>query len=83
MRTKKGTVTSNKMDKTVVVEVRTYKNHPIYKKQYLTTKKFHAHDPENKHKVGDEIIIYETRPLSKKKRWTTVNPTKETAKAQK
>jgi small subunit ribosomal protein S17 len=74
IRTKKGTVVSDKMDKTVVVEVKTYKAHPLYKKNYLTTKKFKAHDPENKYKIGDEITIYETRPLSKTKCWTVVAP---------
>ncbi|MBI2453373.1 30S ribosomal protein S17 [Candidatus Peregrinibacteria bacterium] len=72
MRTKKGVVTSDKNDKTIVVTVNTYKMHPKYKKRYRTSKKFHAHDPENKHKVGDEVVIYETRPLSKLKRWTTI-----------
>lgn len=70
MRTKKGTVTSDKMDKTVVVTVHTYKMHPKYKKRYRITKKFYAHDQENKHKVGEEITIYETRPHSKLKRWS-------------
>lgn len=74
IRTKKGTVVSDAMDKTVVIEVRTYKSHPLYKKKYLTTRKFKAHDPENKHKVGDEITIYECRPISKSKCWTTIKP---------
>ena len=74
IRIKKGTVVSDKMDKTVVVEVQTYKSHPLYKKNYLTTKKFKAHDPENQYKIGDEITIYETRPLFKTKRWTVVAP---------
>lgn len=74
IRTKKGTVVSDKMDKTVVVEVKAYKSHPLYKKNYLTTKKFKAHDPENQYKIGDEITIYETRPLSKTKKWTVVSP---------
>jgi small subunit ribosomal protein S17 len=74
MRTKKGTVVSDKMDKTVVVEVATYKVHPLYKKKYRLTKKFKAHDPENTYKLEDEITIYETKPVSKTKTWTVVNP---------
>jgi len=74
IRLKKGVVVSDVMDKTVVVQVLTYKEHPIYKKNYQSTTKFKAHDPENKYKVGDEITIYECRPLSKTKCWTVVNP---------
>jgi small subunit ribosomal protein S17 len=74
MRYKKGIVTSNKMDKTVVVEVTTYKNHPIYKKKYRVTTKFKAHDPENQYNEGDAVTIYETIPLSKTKTWTVVKP---------
>ncbi|MBD3328074.1 30S ribosomal protein S17 [Candidatus Peregrinibacteria bacterium] len=74
MRTKKGIVTSNKMDQTVVVTVHRYQNHPKYKKRYRISKKFYAHDPENKYQIGDEITIYESTPLSKLKRWTTVKP---------
>jgi small subunit ribosomal protein S17 len=76
MRIKTGIVTSDKMDKTVVVTVHTYESHPLYKKRYRKTKKFYAQDPENKYKVGDEVTIYETRPLSKLKRWTVVKPEK-------
>ena len=80
LRSKKGVVVSDKMDKTVVIVVHTYKMHPKYKKRYRTSKKFHAHDPNNQFKIGDEITIYETRPLSKLKRWTVVEPALETAK---
>lgn len=73
-RSKKGIVTSNKMDKTLVVQVHTYKMHPKYKKRYRTSKKFYAHNPENKFQIGDEVTIFETRPLSKLKRWTVVEP---------
>tara|TARA_Y100001960_G_C13877502_1_gene449800 strand:+ start:217 stop:447 length:231 start_codon:yes stop_codon:yes gene_type:complete len=69
MRTKKGVVTSTKMDKTVVVSVHTYKSHPIYKKRYRVTKKFYAHDENNTCSEGDIVTIKETRPLSKLKRW--------------
>ena len=64
-----GTVISDTMDKTVVVEVISLKAHPVYKKRYHTTKKYYAHDEENQCGVGDKIRIAETRPLSKKKRW--------------
>lgn len=74
MRSKKGTVTSNKMDKTIVVTVHSYKTHPKYKKRYRVSKKFYAHTPENTYKIGDEVTIYETKPLSKLKRWTVEKP---------
>jgi small subunit ribosomal protein S17 len=76
VRSKKGTVVSDKMDKTIVVIVHTYKMHPKYKKRYRTSKKFYAHDPQNTHKIGEEVTIYETRPYSKLKRWTVVEPVK-------
>ena len=63
----KGVVTSDKMDKTVVVAVTRFVKHPMYGKYYKVTKKYKAHDPENKHKVGDEVIITPTRPISKDK----------------
>lgn len=72
IKSKKGVVTSNKMDKTVVVTVHTYKLHPIYKKRFRTSKKFYAHDPENTCKIGEEITIYQTHPLSKTKRWSII-----------
>lgn len=75
MRSKNGIITSNKQDKTLVVTVHTYRNHPKYKKRYRISKKFHVHNPENqKFEMGDEIIFYETRPISKLKRWTIVKP---------
>ena len=64
-----GTVVSNKMDKTIVVQVDSYRRHRIYKKPVRTQKKFLAHDPENRAQVGDEVAIEATRPLSKSKRW--------------
>ena len=70
MRSKKGVVVSKSGEKTVVVAVDTYIQHPKYKKKYKVTKKFHTHDEENKCQVGDEVTIYETRPVSKLKRWT-------------
>jgi small subunit ribosomal protein S17 len=77
MRTKKGTVTSDKMDKTIVVTVHNYKTHPKYMKRYRVSKKFYAHDPNNTYKLGDTVTIYETRPLSKNKRWTVEKPAAE------
>ena len=65
----KGIVHSDKMDKSIVVRVDSYKTHPIYKKRYRQSKKFYAHDAENKAKAGDMVIIEEMRPLSKLKRW--------------
>ncbi len=59
-----GTVVSDKMDKTVVVEVVRSKTHPIYKKRYSVTTKFKAHDEKNACKVGDSVEIVETRPMS-------------------
>lgn len=67
-----GRVVSDKMDKTIVVAVETYKKHPLYGKRVKYTKKFKAHDAENKAKVGDIVKIMETRPLSKEKRWRLV-----------
>jgi small subunit ribosomal protein S17 len=76
MRTKKGVVTSTKMDKTIVVSVETYKNDPKYKKRFKVTKKFYAHDDNNQAKEGDIVTIKETRPLSKLKRWVLVSEEK-------
>lgn len=75
MRSKTGTVVSAKSDKTIVVKVDTYKSHPKYKKRYRVSTKFHAHDEANQYKEGDTVTIYECRPLSRLKRWTTVKPT--------
>ncbi len=68
-RVLKGTVVSDAMDKTVVVEVVSLKAHPVYKKRFRTTSKYYVHDEENQCSVGDTITIAETRPLSRKKRW--------------
>jgi small subunit ribosomal protein S17 len=64
-----GKVISNKMDKTVVVAVTRTFQHPVYKKTVKKVSKFKAHDEANQCKVGDEVKITETRPLSKDKRW--------------
>lgn len=68
----KGTVVSDKMDKTVVVEVKRIKKHPLYKKRLEVKKRYKAHDEQNKYKQGDEVVIEQTRPLSKDKRWRAV-----------
>ena len=64
-----GKVVSNKMNKTVVVAVTRMFQHPVYKKTVKKVSKFKAHDEENRCKIGDDVKITETRPLSKDKRW--------------
>lgn len=64
-----GTVSSSKVDKTIVVTVRTRKTHPLYRKQYMSSKKFMAHDEKNEAQVGDKVSIVETRPISANKRF--------------
>lgn len=64
-----GVVSSDKADKTIVVAVTTRKTHPLYKKQYTSTKKFMAHDENNEAHTGDRVLISETRPLSARKRF--------------
>ena len=68
-KTRFGRVISDKMDKTVVVAVETPRRHPIYKKTIRRAVKYKAHDENNQCKMGDAVIIEETRPLSKEKRW--------------
>ena len=68
-KTRIGTVVSTKMEKTIVVAVERRTAHPIYGKQLLRTKKFHAHDEDGQAREGDTVRIMETRPLSKTKRW--------------
>ncbi len=65
-----GTVVSDKMDKTVVVRVTRYDEHPLYGKRIIRAKKYTAHDENNECRTGDLVTIGETRPLSKNKRWT-------------
>jgi small subunit ribosomal protein S17 len=64
-----GTVVSNKMDKSVVVQVERLVRHPAYKKFIRRRNKFMAHDNENTCQIGDRVLITESRPLSKMKRW--------------
>ncbi len=68
-RTIVGVVRSSAMDKTVVVNVETREQHPVYKKYVRTSKRYHAHDETNQCGVGDRVQLVETRPLSKTKRW--------------
>lgn len=71
-KTRIGTVTSNKMDKTIVVSITGKVKHPIYGKFVNKTTKFYAHDEKNECGIGDTVKIMETRPLSKLKRWRVV-----------
>jgi small subunit ribosomal protein S17 len=71
-KTRVGTVSSNKMDKTIVVQIIDNVRHPLYKKIVKRTIKFKAHDEENSCNIGDKVEIMETRPLSKEKRWRLV-----------
>ncbi|KZL93182.1 30S ribosomal protein S17 [Clostridium magnum] len=71
-KTKIGRVVSDKMDKTVVVAVETKVRHPLYGKTVNRTTKFKAHDENNEAQVNDRVLIMETRPLSKDKRWRLV-----------
>jgi small subunit ribosomal protein S17 len=64
-----GYVVSTKMQKTIVVEVRRQKAHPLYRRVISRSKRFYAHDEQNTAKTGDVVRIEETRPLSKLKRW--------------
>jgi len=71
-KTRTGLVTSNKMDKTVVVSVKDRVRHPLYKKIINRTVKFKAHDELNECNIGDRVLLMETRPMSKDKRWRVV-----------
>jgi len=73
MRKLQGIIVSDKMDKTRVVSVTRLKKHPRYKKYYKVMRKFKAHDGKNEYKTGDKVVIEETRPLSKDKRWRIVS----------
>ena len=70
---KVGVVTSNKMDKTVVVKVERLVRHPLYMRSFKKTSTFLAHDEGNQCEVGDRVRIIESRPLSRRKRWRVVN----------
>lgn len=74
-----GTVTSNKMKKTIVVEVTRKKSHPLYARVISIRKKFYAHDEKNEAHVGDVVRIEESRPLSRLKRWKLKEIVRKTA----
>lgn len=79
MRTKTGIVTSTANEKTIAVTVHDYKVHPKYQKKYRTSKKYQVHNPENKKfEIGQEVTIYETKPISKLKKWTIEKPVTKT-----
>ena len=71
-KTRIGEVVSDKMDKTIVVAIKTKVRHPLYGKMVNRTRKFKAHDENNECKIGDRVKVMETRPLSKDKRWRLV-----------
>ena len=73
VRTVSGRVVSNKMDKSVTVQVERFVKHPIYKKFVKTTSKVMAHDENNECNIGDLVTIKESRPLSKNKTWALVS----------
>ena len=68
----KGTVVSDKMEKTAIVAVTRLKEHRIYKRKFKVTKRYKAHDEKKEYKIGDKVIIEECRPMSKDKRWRIV-----------
>jgi small subunit ribosomal protein S17 len=72
-KVREGVVVSDKMDKTVVVLVERLVQHAVYKKYVRQRKKYKAHDPDNRCRVGDQVSIVETRPLSREKRWRVQN----------
>ena len=71
-KTRVGIVSSDKMDKTVVVKIQDNVKHPLYKKIIKNTIKLKAHDENNSCGIGDRVLVMETRPLSKDKRWRVV-----------
>ncbi|HTE48543.1 MAG TPA: 30S ribosomal protein S17 [Candidatus Paceibacterota bacterium] len=68
----KGVVVSDKMDKTIIVSVSRFIKHPLYGKFYKVSKKYKAHDEENKYKVGDKVEIVETKPISRDKHFRVI-----------
>ena len=75
-RVLQGVVVSDKNDKTIVVQVERRYTHPLLKKTVRRTKKYHAHDEKNTFKVGDQVSIEETAPISKNKRWVALSAAK-------
>lgn len=72
MRKIQGIIVSDKMQKTRVVAVTRLKKHELYHKYFKVTQRFKAHDEKNEYKTGDKVIMQETRPLSKEKRWNII-----------
>ena len=70
-----GTVVSDKMSKTIVVEIEREKIYPKYKARFRVSKKYKVHDEKGEYKIGDKVIIEETRPISKDKKWRVVAKT--------
>ncbi|MEE9367642.1 MAG: 30S ribosomal protein S17 [Pontiella sp.] len=79
-KTREGTVSSDKGDKTIVVVVERRVRHPLYGKEIRLSSKVHVHDEENKAKVGDVVRVMETRPISRLKRWRLLDIISESAK---
>ncbi|MEX1064291.1 MAG: 30S ribosomal protein S17 [Candidatus Paceibacterota bacterium] len=73
IRTLKGIVVSDKMQKTVVVSVTRLRKHPKYKKYYKITSRYKAHDENGDYHTGDKVVIKEIRPMSKDKRWIVIS----------
>lgn len=71
-KTLTGVIMSAKMEKTAVVSMRHLREHPKYRKRYWVTNTYKAHNPENRYKEGEKVIIQESRPLSKEKRWIVI-----------
>jgi small subunit ribosomal protein S17 len=82
MRKLKGTIVSKKMQKTVVVRVDQMKMHAKYRKQYKVSSRFKAHDETNEYRMGDVVMIQETRPISIDKRWKVIELVKRPAGAE-
>ena len=72
-KTRQGVVISDKMEKSLVIAAKFKEKHPIYGKFVQKTKKYHVHDENNEAHVGDTVLVMETRPLSKTKRWRLVS----------
>jgi len=68
-----GKIVSDKMDKTVVIEVERIKAHPKYERRFKVSKKYKAHDEKNEYKIGETVIVEECRPISKDKKWKVIS----------
>lgn len=76
IKTKRGIVVSDKMDKTAVVRIDSVKTHRLYAKKFILSKKFKAHDENNEYKIGDVVEITEVRPISKDKKFKIIKKVK-------